>query len=197
MHIWTHKLLAELLYEGIYAVHQGVISRNEFIHGNLIPDLDNRYQQFHHYTHGCWTYLESLMDEIDNIPFRSEGRSEKMGIICHFIADFFCKVHNRPYSEQHSLLGHVMYEHQLHKLYRGMQKDKTRLMAFARNASVESCCTSRHWMNTRMASIHREYIDGIPDMEKDICYAIGTCVEFSNFLIARERSLALNAEAIA
>ncbi len=188
MHIWTHKLLADLLYEGVSKVYPGVLSRRAFLNGNLLPDLDSRYQQFQHYTHGSWTYLERLMGEMEDLSCSSESGSEKLGIICHFIADFFCKVHNRPYSEQHSLLGHVMYEHQLHKLYREMKKDKAQLMVFPRASSTNCGDTGKHWVNTKMAGIHREYMEGTPEMERDICYAIGSCIEACNFLIAKDKT---------
>lgn len=186
MIIWTHRLMAEFVFETVSSSRQGVLDRKAFIHGNMLPDLNSRYRQFRHYTHDCWSYLELLTEEMDNLICSTVCGSEKMGVICHFIADFFCKVHNQPYLEELSLLDHVVYEYQLHRLYRNSFCDKELFAASSANPQGLDIVSGRQWLDTRLSAMHRDYLESQPDMEKDIAGAISACVAYYTTMIHLE-----------
>lgn len=187
MIIWTHRLMAEYVFEAVSASHRDILDRKAFIRGNILPDLNSRHRQFRHCTHDCWDYLESLAEEMDRLLCSTERGSEKMGIMCHFIADFFCMVHNRPYSETVSLLDHVLYEYQLHRLYRAMSRKKTLFQGtsvISQPVHIDSC---HQWIKTRLSVMHRDYLNKQPDLQRDLTGALSACVAYCIAMIDLEK----------
>lgn len=196
MQIMTHKLFGELLFTAVTEVYGGLLNRQSFINGNLLPDLDSRYMAFRHYPHDCWMYLTRLTREMDQAPYHPERSSQRLGVLCHFIADSFCRVHNRPYTSQCTMWGHMLYEHRLHQRTKLLIKEGLVECDDFQQIIHGPTPGFEHWIHTHFPTLHGEYLAGEPDIERDIRWAIHACREMCLDWAARETQ-GLRDEAIA
>ncbi len=181
MQLATHKLIGEHLYNHLNQKYGQVLHRDRFIRGNLLPDLDRNYMAFCHYKEDCWDYLATLMVSFYNRPFQFEKSSEILGVICHFVSDIFCKVHNKPYQNQVTIIGHVIYEYQLHR----------RFSALAKSHNQGNHSDLGYYVRSLgLAAIHSVYLAQAPSMEHDIEFALsvctGICEEWLNLITSTE-----------
>lgn len=121
----THKMLAQNFIENIDFNKKQLINENHFIWGNIKPDCASKYKLKKHYMD------ESLDMVVDKIQFLSsltvsdiyknysENKfSQELGVVCHFLCDFFCIPHNKrwEFKSANAMKDHVMYEKDLSKV---------------------------------------------------------------------------------
>ncbi|MGL4109432.1 zinc dependent phospholipase C family protein [Clostridium sp. LP20] len=100
-----------------------LINKKRFIWGNIKPDCASKYKFKKHY------YEESIDMIIDKINFLSslsvrdiyfdygKGKfSEELGVVCHFLCDYFCMPHNQRWEFKNSMKKHVHYENKLARI---------------------------------------------------------------------------------
>lgn len=84
-----------------------------FIFGNVFPDISKFASRKHFYdvTRSVYTcYLKKARNQ----DYSDRDRSMALGVVCHFICDYFCKYHAKtPYTRQ-SMAQHTLYEVILH-----------------------------------------------------------------------------------
>lgn len=124
----THIIIANNILNQANGTKIYLINKKRFIWGNIKPDCVSKYKLMKHY------YDESIEIILDKIKLLSSlsvediyygfGKnkfSEELGVICHFLCDFFCIPHNQRWEFKHSMKKHVLYEKKLAKfakLYR-------------------------------------------------------------------------------
>ena len=109
MIIFTHMKVAVHFY------HKNPLSLKKwaFIYGNIKPDITALSRKKHHYDTTRLIFLESIKDA-GNLNLSKRERSVALGVVCHFICDYFCMFHaKRPYNEA-NILSHIGYEIKLH-----------------------------------------------------------------------------------
>lgn len=121
----THKMLAKNFIDNIDIDKKNIINESHFIWGNIKPDCVSKYKLKKHYLD------ESLDMVINKIQFlsslslediykdNSENQfSQELGVICHFLCDFFCVPHNKrwEFKSANAMKEHVMYEKDLSKI---------------------------------------------------------------------------------
>lgn len=94
--------------EGTFGLKWGA-----FMIGNVFPDISRFAFREHHYESTRSIY-RCFMSKARNTGNTDRERSMALGIICHFLCDYFCKYHGKkPYNEQ-PLFPHICYEIMLH-----------------------------------------------------------------------------------
>ena len=93
----THILIAQNILRDVDVDFK--ISDKNFIYGNVKPDMVSKYKLKKH-------YLDESFDMISRF-------SQELGVICHFICDFFCIPHSERWEFKHSMNKHVKYEKEL------------------------------------------------------------------------------------
>lgn len=121
----THKMLAKDFIYNMDSNKKVLINQNHFIWGNIKPDCVSKYKLKKHYMD------ESLDMVVNKIQFlaslsiadiyknHSENKfSQELGVICHFLCDFFCIPHNKrwEFKSANAMKEHVMYEKDLSKV---------------------------------------------------------------------------------
>jgi len=116
----THKLFANnfLIYADSEMV--GLINEKKFIWGNVKPDYVSKYKLKKHF------YDESIEMILNKIDFLSSmsveeisheyGKkkfSAELGVVCHFLSDYFCYAHDKRWNLKNALKRHVLYEKHL------------------------------------------------------------------------------------
>lgn len=111
----SHTTVAHYLLDYVEKTDGVCFDRKAFVFGNLKPDLKGEYLTKRHYPS---LMFEEVMQRIRDFAARfqigesnSAKLSEELGVICHYITDFFSYPHNDDIFE-HGLLAHYIYEKQ-------------------------------------------------------------------------------------
>lgn len=101
-----------------------------FVYGNLKPDLKGEYFKKRHYPS---VMLEEVIERIKTFAAKYQigfenGRelSVELGVICHYMTDFFCYPHNDDIYNR-NLLAHYIYEKRI-SLRLGKKIDEEKFM---------------------------------------------------------------------
>lgn len=187
MILWTHMMMAEQVYRRLVAHYGNRLDRAAFVRGNLLPDLNRKYRNLSHHTEDCWSLLESLTVEMDGLLCGTERGSERLGIICHFISDFFCSVHNPPFSERMSLVEHLLYEHRLdRRLRRLMRNEGLEVIWNQAEGDFGRFDSGRHWVAEGLPARHKAYARTVLSLDLDIREAMRACADYCGMMIALE-----------
>jgi hypothetical protein len=109
----THLLISQILYKYLSKQMNLKLNRLVFAYGNIKPDFINKdIKRSHTLEESLYSinkYSEELMSK--NISIKEFSRS--LGVICHFICDYFCLYH-REGNEKKGVYEHLFYEVILH-----------------------------------------------------------------------------------
>ena len=120
MLINTHFIISKSILENIESSKSFFISKKNFIYGNIKPDISSKYVLNKHYLEES---LSMILDKIkclcqltlDSLKryFSISKLSQELGVICHFLCDFFTAPHSERWEFTHSMNKHVTYEKEL------------------------------------------------------------------------------------
>lgn len=116
----THILIGKSIVENIDQNKSFFISDKNFIYGNIKPDVSSKYVLQKHYLEESLEMIFSKVEylctlDLDSISkyFSISKFSQELGVICHFLCDFFCVPHSRRWEMSHSMNKHIAYEKEL------------------------------------------------------------------------------------
>ena len=121
----THLEIGENTFNTIEGRGRNLIDKKSFLKGNILPDISPKYRlkkhgrkQFEEIIDEKVKALSRLSsDEIIN-HLGKEKFSIELGVVCHFLCDFFSLPHDEEWSFKESVtLKHVLYEKKLHKVF--------------------------------------------------------------------------------
>lgn len=176
----THKTLGENIMKHANSKSIYLLSRKKFIWGNIKPDCTPKYKRMKHY------YDESIDMVIENIQYLSSLKlediyykmtigkfSEELGVICHFLCDFFCAPHyyRWEFKSTKAVKHHMLYEQKLSKLAKEYKPK------FVINTTITP-------ENIREFIINlQEQYDGCLDYETDLAFAYYVCDSILNMIL--------------
>lgn len=120
----THIEIGENTFNNIEGEGKLLIDKDSFLKGNVLPDISPRYRlkkhgrkQFEEIIYEKVKDLSSLKSEEVINKLGKEKFSIELGVICHFLCDFFSLPHEEEWGLKKSItLKHVLYEKNLHKV---------------------------------------------------------------------------------
>lgn len=120
MLIPTHCLISKHIFKSI-TINNGIkLDYSAFKFGSFAPDIMPKYKKNRHYMTSSFDYVINqvvkLYEDSKYDQISIEEFSFRLGVISHYLADFFCKPHNEIYYDNH-LIKHLIYEKNLHKYY--------------------------------------------------------------------------------
>ena len=120
MLIGTHMLMAKNILKNMNENKKNMLSNFNFIYGNIKPDILSKYKLKKHYAKESYSMVLnkiinlsklSIMDIDKNIAIIKF--SQELGVICHFLCDFFCIAHSETWREKYKIFTHISYEKKL------------------------------------------------------------------------------------
>ena len=109
----SHTTVAHYLLDYVEKNDGVSFDRKAFCFGNLKPDLKGEYLTKRHYPSLMFDeVMQRIRDFIKRFSVCKENGaklSEELGVICHYITDFFSFPHNDDIYE-HGLFAHYIYE---------------------------------------------------------------------------------------
>lgn len=177
MNLESHVYISKLVYNETIKIFPIHINRKLFRAGNVLSDYSPLVWTHPHYFTVSWDFFERYVDHVCRLGTEEDAiepdlvLSFQMGIICHYITDFFCRAHIG------SGIGrkreHLQYEDFLDN-YRNSIKG--RLSKTDWLSDFEPCEETRDILSTLKANI--EYYRDLPaSPERDITMAIDNCVK--------------------
>ncbi|MBB6715321.1 zinc dependent phospholipase C family protein [Clostridium gasigenes] len=176
----THTMLAKDFIYNMDSNKKELINENHFIWGNIKPDCVSTYKFKKHYLD------ESLDMVVNKIQFLSslslediyknhyENRfSQELGVVCHFLCDFFCVPHNKrwEFKSANAMKEHVMYEKDLSKIAKEFKIRK----------DIERSINSQE-IRSYIMDLQQEY-EKVMEYNNDLDFAYYVCQSVINMIL--------------
>ena len=136
--------------------------------GNVLPDIRARFNSQPHYIDASLKYVvkssQRLINNDERLSRDSYQFSKRMGIINHYLSDFFCYPHQAYYNE--GLRRHMTYEFKmLAKYRRGLRRAKRDLIFYPKGLIPEDF---ESWILRRNRSYRGQQISCATDVSHAI-----------------------------
>ena len=168
MIVHTHWLIANKIHE-YFTLHYGdVLNRRYFAYGSIQPDISRRNHPTEHTIEGSLDFVVDQLDKYKFQPHDIENHSKHMGMISHYLSDFFCSRHyNTDFHESNGFFSHINYERKLHKTLKNLDfnglLNLTEIMGWSHFAGN---------FHDLVKSLEEEYNKQPPSIENDILFAL-------------------------
>lgn len=182
MLINTHFIISKSILENIESKKSFFISEKNFIYGNIKPDISSKYLLEKHYLDES---LNMILEKIKNLCsltldslkkyFSISMLSQELGVICHFLCDFFCEPHSERWRFTHSvdtMNKHVAYEKGLNTYAKKMDFSNLDL-GHRIHDDIEEF----------FHRLYRIYKSKSTSFEKDLSFSLHACSEIVNHII--------------
>lgn len=127
----THLIISKSIVNNIDSNKTFFISEKNFLYGNVKPDATSKYFFKKHYLDESLDMIISKITCLCNLTvnclskyFSISKFSQEIGVICHFLCDFFCVAHSQRWEMSHSLSKHVNYEKNLNAFAKDLDLSK-------------------------------------------------------------------------
>lgn len=153
------------------------LDRDAFLFGNIkpdlirdlyVPDLEEDHIKVKHYMVDAFPYvcqlIESLTKDYRLHKNMTAPFSEKLGIVLHYIADFFCFAHAPTFNN--NIISHLLYEARL-----GLALNKSSQTLQLKTAHVQFMPVEDYYdicMNLYL--LHSQYLSSSPSIQTDRYY---------------------------
>lgn len=117
MNTFSHLQVGKFLYRHLLEQHGIKLDLTSFLYGNLVPDFKPFYKSLPHEPVSWERFIQNeiaVLSEHKQVSLCfGSSYSRRLGVICHFYADFFCFPHTKAY--QGGDLQHLKYEWDLYR----------------------------------------------------------------------------------
>lgn len=176
----THKILANNILEQASEENSYLIDRKKFIWGNIKPDYVSKYKlKKHFYDESIEMiiykikYLSSLSENDINYILGKKKFSAELGVICHFLCDYFCLAHNKRWKFKNHFKKHVSYEKKLSKLAKDFEFDNL-VCDFLEIDDIEEFIKE-----------NIKYYEECTQLSSDLIYALFICNSIVNTVLSQ------------
>ena len=187
----SHIIIGNIVCDYLKQHYNISLDRQSFVRGNVIPDYSMLGILEPHFPKMSLDFVNkqvaTLADSYLESDIIGSNFSLNLGIVCHYLTDFFCHAHSIGYKQ--FLINHVRYEKALHKY---LEENKKRILSKLSYYNITS--RSSEEINKKLFDLLLEYsIKEGHSFENDITYIIKVCVYAATSIIncALEHSRAL------
>ena len=167
----THFIISKNILKNLDSNKTFFLSDKNFIYGNIKPDISSKYVLNKHYLEESF---DMVMEKIKNLCqltlsslekyFSISKLSQELGVVCHFLCDFFTAPHSERWEFSHSMNKHVTYEKEL--------ASYAKIMDFS-NCDLE--CEINHSVEEFFYSLYKDYKSCNISYENDLKYSSYAC----------------------
>lgn len=179
MLINTHFIISKSVLNNLDSNKSFFLSKNNFIYGNIKPDISSKYVLNKHYLDESISmvlekikYLcELTLDSLKKY-FSISKLSQELGVICHFLCDFFTTPHSERWEFTHSMNKHMTYEKEL--------------ASYAKEMDFSNCNLNHeinHTVEEFFYSLYKKYKSCQISYENDLKYSSYICNMIVNYVL--------------
>lgn len=182
----THRLIGATIGTIISREYPDRLDEKAFRYGCVIPDFYLRFISIPHYKHKSFEFITTMIQKERCLPqtIKEKRRfSAELGIITHYISDYFCQAHN--YSEYDNVINHFIYEGELSGEFRrfDLQKFCLNNLTACNQPGIESPSNLPAFIHNR----HLEYQNEKRQMKTDITFCMDVSVTVVLTIIAHSQ----------
>ncbi len=138
------------------------LDKRAFIYGNIKPDMTHTLLRDSHTLENYFLIVCNSAEKLMSNKSSLQKFSFELGIICHYVCDFFCQYHLN-YEIFHKFREHFIYELKLHFVLI-MNSSKIN-----KNPEIKAV---RRNISSIINELRKEYTAVPPAMKKDLEYAL-------------------------
>lgn len=181
MNTCSHILVGSLVYEYLKSEHGIYLEKSSFLSGNVLPDRTSLAVTHPHFMKFSLGFVqaetEALSDTYLESAYVGSEYSERLGIICHYYADYFCHSHSSGYKQV--VVNHMKYERLLYEYF----QNNFIIISELKFAPPAEISRSAREINERMLTAHSKYAANESSYFNDLRYALMTCAETALSLV--------------
>lgn len=130
MLIYSHKKMSEFIYSNIQENTSFSLNKFMFTLGNMSPDMPLYHRHLKHYKYQNFEAILQMIEELSSInPSESIANlnfySYRLGVITHYVCDYFCLPHHDRDAYHDRLKDHLIYEKNMHKDVKNYSNENT------------------------------------------------------------------------
>lgn len=176
----THTMLAKDFIYNMDNNKKQLINENHFIWGNIKPDCVSKYKLKKHYLDESLDMVVNKIQFLSSLSLddiyknHSENKfSQELGVVCHFLCDFFCVPHNKrwEFKSANAMKEHVMYEKDLSKIAKEFKIRK----------DIERSINSQE-IRSYIMDLQQEY-EKVMEYNNDLDFAYYVCQSIINMIL--------------
>ncbi len=189
-----HLLYAALQKRGIY------LNRIAFVYGNIAPDYAPTMLVPTHFGKACTRAVDDISSNLSELHLNNSGRvsaeySKQLGIMCHYICDYFCFAHNKDFTG--SLKQHVAYENRLDsylrrccvKLYENNGNDSVSFFDLDGKTAIPLSESSKA-LSEDIDQLKSDYLSIGNTFRNDLSFAFDACMRCITSIVAMSKKAA-------
>lgn len=174
----THLTISQALIENLDPNKSFFLSEKNFIYGNIKPDMTSKYLLHKHYLKESFDMIINKIKSLCNLSldfiekyFSVSKFSQELGVICHFLCDFFCVPHSQRWEFSHSFKKHVIYERDLQIVTKETNFDK-----------LERTPINHIGVEEFFNRLYRQYVKK-EDFKNDLFFSTYMCNSVVNYIL--------------
>lgn len=112
--------MAKNILKNMTGNKKNMLSNFNFIYGNIKPDILSKYKLKKHYAKESYSMILNKIINLSKLNTMDIEKSiatikfsQELGVICHFLCDFFCIAHSETWREKYKIFTHINYEKKL------------------------------------------------------------------------------------
>lgn len=174
MNVCSHMHIGMIVHRSLKRDFGIYLNPAVFCYGSMRPDFSPKHKHIPHYKNDMY---ESVTQEIvdltksDKDIFNSLELADRLGVVCHYLCDFFCYAHSEKFTG--TLREHLGYENQLNryiKQRRMVCNDVNFLADVDLNEDINALLNS-------LDERYNHYISLESNMGVDMVSSIQACIE--------------------
>lgn len=179
MLINTHFIISKSVLDNLESNKSFFLSKKNFIYGNIKPDISSKYVLDKHYLEESLSMVLEKIKYLCQLTLNSFKKyfslsklSQELGVICHFLCDFFTTPHSERWEFSHSMNKHVSYEKEL--------------ASYAKEMDFSSCDLNHeinHTVEEFFHNIYKKYKSCETSYENDLKYSSYVCKVIVNYVL--------------
>jgi hypothetical protein len=185
--ITTHRYIGKLVYDYLKDHLKIELNRRALKYGCMKPDLPFSGIPFSHYKANSFADICEMINglSITGETLRDKKRlaafSLRLGIVLHYIADFFCEAHNFHAYDQ--VFKHLFYEKMLSAKFEQIKPADLKIMLNRFNHNTNAPASSKTTLRQYISERHFEYLNMERNFDTDLAFSLSMCVNVAAAII--------------
>ena len=118
----SHAVISGLIYQDVQQALGVTLNKKQLTYGSIKPDIYSGIPKLKHFKPQsfvpiCHQIAKIASTQTEGNHQAIERLSQKIGIVTHYVADYFSVPHNDRATYHHHILAHIKYETQLHHMF--------------------------------------------------------------------------------